>query len=234
MKKYTDFFYTREEKSKRIAAQAVLGLVFEKHPQIQSVVDVGCGSGLWLDVALKAGVKVVQGFDGFWIDEKSLLLPKEFFQQVDLNEPLPETTRYDLAISLEVAEHLLPESAESFVAQLAGLSDQVLFSAAIPNQGGVNHFNEQWASYWVGLFEAQGYWVHDFIRPTLWCDENIPFYYRQNILFFSRVEEGSLTAENRAMPINVVHPVLFDKATSPSIKISFNLLCKAIKRRLRF
>lgn len=55
--------------------------------------------------------------------------------------------RFDLAMTIEVAEHLTPVRADSFVEDLTRLSDVVLFSAAIPAQGGINHVNEQWQSY---------------------------------------------------------------------------------------
>ena len=95
------------------------------------------------------------------------------------------TRRYDLAISIEVAEHIEPGNAEEFVRLLTGLSDTVLFSAAIPGQGGTGHVNEQWPEYWAALFRASGYGAMDCLRTKIWDDAQIPFWYRQNCLIFA-------------------------------------------------
>ena len=60
--------------------------------------------------------------------------------------------KFDLAISLEVAEHLKSSSSEDFVQSLTTLAPMILFSAAIPHQGGLHHINEQWLEYWGDLF----------------------------------------------------------------------------------
>jgi hypothetical protein len=61
----------------------------------------------------------------------------------NLEATLPLRERFDLAMSLEVAEHLTPGRAESFIQELCGVSDCVLFGAAIPGQGGTNHIHER-------------------------------------------------------------------------------------------
>jgi hypothetical protein len=65
----------------------------------------------------------------------------ERFLPHDIATPLPEhlVGRFDLAVCLEVAEHLPPERAESFIRELCDLAPVVLFSAAIPGQGGTGH-----------------------------------------------------------------------------------------------
>ena len=73
--------------------------------------------------------------------------------------------KYDLAISLEVAEHLSPSRSCGFIDDLTNLSDVVLFSAAIPMQGGTNHINEQPISYWANLFLERGFVPISCIRP---------------------------------------------------------------------
>ena len=64
--------------------------------------------------------------------------------------------KFDLVLSLEVAEHLPSECAEAFVESLVNLGPVILFSAAIPYQGGENHVNEQWPEYWVGVLSGEG------------------------------------------------------------------------------
>lgn len=93
----------------------------------------------------------------------------------DLSEDPRLTKKYDLAISLEVVEHLSSESANMFIACFTNMSDIVLFSAAIPGQGGENHINEQWPEYWSGLFNERGYVGLNFARRRVWNDRRIPF-----------------------------------------------------------
>jgi hypothetical protein len=134
--------------------------------------------------------------------------------------------RFDLAVCLEVAEHLPASSAEAFVKFLTGLAPVVLFSAAIPGQGGTNHINEQFLSYWVKLFSQSGYHPLDVIRPIIWNDERVPFWYRQNIILFAndsdetwsgllkKVTMGSdieFMERLFSSPIDAIHPELYKK-----------------------
>lgn len=216
MEQYTKKFYQRRHQKTAYSAETILSILLEKIPEINSAADIGCGVGTWLSVLENMGVSTVLGIEGNWVDEELLVIPKESFQQMDLSKMETPSQRYDLAISLEVAEHLPPESAEDFVSRLTELSDYILFSAAIPGQGGKNHVNEQWQEYWVKLFRDRGYNVHDFIRPRIWEDERIPFWYRQNILFFSKssksatVSHSSNQLEMGSM-LNAVHPNLYLK-----------------------
>lgn len=109
-----------------------------------SAVDFGCRGGSWLSVFRDLGVETVYGIDGDWVDVSQLRIPVECFHAVALDGPLSLPSRFDLAICLEVAEHLPPERVMSFIGELCAAAPVVLFSAAIPHQGGVNHVNKQW------------------------------------------------------------------------------------------
>ena len=187
---YTEKFYRKRMDEKLIySADRMLSMVLERLPPVNSVVDVGCGLGTWLLIFLKLQNQRadILGIDGPWMDPDLLVIPQDSFLAVDLSLETPRIERkYDLAISLEVAEHLPPEKAEEFISFLTDISDFVLFSAAIPFQGGTNHFNEQWQGYWADLFEQKGYVPIDFIRPGLWNDDKISFHYRQNTILYSR------------------------------------------------
>ena len=138
------------------SARVILNILF-KHYNPKSIVDVGCGSGSWLKVAGEMGVNSLTGIEGSWLNEEMLLSDEIELITHDLSNPLPYLKKYDLAISLEVAEHLPEKRAESFIKYLCNLSKVVLFSAAIPNQGGDHHINEQWQSYWYGIFRDNNY-----------------------------------------------------------------------------
>jgi Methyltransferase domain len=164
----------------------------------KTVVDVGCGEGLWGKAFESAGCEVL-GLDGHSVP----VIPA---QSVDLTDVLPTFERlFDLAVCLEVAEHLPPERAETFIAELCGLSDTVLFSAAVPGQGGTGHLNEQWPPHWALLFQANGFTCNDKLRWDIWSDGRVCWWYRQNIFVASRwrCDGHDLKASS---PRSVIHP----------------------------
>lgn len=236
---YTEEFYLKMmDESLVYSADRVLSVVLPKLPTINSVIDVGCGLGTWLVSLsrLKSRQVDIFGIDGPWLDPNLLVIPKDSFQAVDLSSKMPRIERrYDFAISLEVAEHLPPEKAEEFISFLAGLSDFVLFSAAIPFQGGTNHFNEQWQDYWAELFKQRGYIAVDFIRPAVWNDEKIPFHYRQNTILYSkegRIKEINLPSLLDGKMLSISHPECYTTHARPGVKRAFRMFRASISRSI--
>jgi SAM-dependent methyltransferase len=182
-----DFFEDNLESWRR-SARAIIPKVIQLISP-NSVVDVGCGIGIWLSVFAENGVNDLRGFDGEYIEHQRLLIDRAHFVATDLSRPFKIDRRYDLSVCLEVAEHLPESSGTGLVDALTGASSIVLFSAAPPGQGGVEHINEQWPWYWQKLFEKRGYQMFDPIRPQIRDDESIAWWYRQNIVLFAN-EEG--------------------------------------------
>jgi SAM-dependent methyltransferase len=148
----------------------------------RSVVDVGCGLGAWLAVFSEHCVYDVVGLDGPWVDQKLLEIDAAFFRVADLGEPLALGRRFDLALCLEVAHLLEPSLAERLVLSLASLSDVVVFSAAIPGQGGLGHVNEQWPEFWAELFAEQSYVATDPFRSRVWEEPDVKWWFAQNTI----------------------------------------------------
>jgi SAM-dependent methyltransferase len=203
------------------SAEEIVPLVLKLIPA-RTVVDVGCGEGAWLSVFRKNGVLDVLGVDGDYVHRDTLQIPQEQFQAADLSKPLQVGRKFDLAVSLEVAEHLPPECAATFVESLTRLAPVILFSAAIPFQGGNHHVNEQWPDKWAGLFQEHGYRVVDCIRKRVWQNDAVEYWYAQNALLFVRsdVLEGnkSLALElERTNPsqLRLVHPRKYLELASP-------------------
>lgn len=209
---YTAEFFEQLRDGCSRSAEVIVPIILQLLP-VRSAIDVGCGEGVWLSVFRKLGVEDVFGIDGDYIARTALKIPETCFRAADLSAPLSLDRTFDLAVSLEVAEHLTPESAPGFVESLTRLAPAVLFSAAIPFQGGTNHVNEQWPEYWAELFRRHGYLAVDTIRRRIWRNSAVESWYAQNTLLFVRPEllerHPMLQAESeRTDPdqLSVIHP----------------------------
>jgi hypothetical protein len=183
-------------------------------------------------------VSSICGVDGAWTDQSQLLIPRKNFKVQDLSKPFDLGQRFDVAISLEVAEHVAPEHSMQFVENLTQHSDIVLFGAAIPFQGGFRHINERWQSYWASLFASQGYQCFDPFRSQIWQREEVSVWYRQNMLLYLRRERQDLISRIKnyldlnhipEMPIDVVHPERYQAIASYS-QIAFRPLMRKLPR----
>jgi SAM-dependent methyltransferase len=209
---YTKSFYEGHRNGVTRSAEVIVPLVLKLLP-VRTVVDVGCGDGSWLSVFRKLGVDDVLGIDGDYVTPDLLQIPQDRFRAVDLTKPFSLGRVFDLAISLEVAEHLPAESASAFVESLTRQAPLVLFSAAIPKQGGNHHLNEQWPDYWAKLFQRHGYLPIDFLRRRIWQNDAVDWWYTQNALLFAQaklVENNALLKAEfeRTNPtqLSLVHP----------------------------
>jgi len=179
------------------------------------VVDVGCGVGTRLAAAQELGVDEILGIDGDYVDRSTLLIARKNFCARDLSQPFCVDRVFDLAISLEVAEHLPASSADGFVQSLVSLSPVILFSAAVPAQTGTNHINEQWQTWWIERFRKFSFLPVDCIRRRIWNDPLVEWWYAQNILLMVRedyLRSSALLLEEftkSAGPFAIVHPRAF-------------------------
>jgi SAM-dependent methyltransferase len=186
-KPYTADFYLSQQEGSLKSAEEIVPLVVELLKP-KSVIDIGCGVGAWLSVFKKLGIVDILGVDGGWVNRELLKIPPDNFMVLDLTNPLRLQRQFDLVMSLEVAEHLPIEYAKQFVKSLTDLGPVVLFAAAIPQQGGADHLNEQWPDYWATLFKERGYGAIDCIRKHIWDSDNIKYWYAQNMLLFVKLE----------------------------------------------
>lgn len=181
---YDADFYRYQGAGSLRSARLVVAALRQRLPlAVRSVVDLGCGAGGWLAAWKEQGCEVC-GVDGDYVAREALLIGADEFRAHDLTRELALGRRFDLAQCLEVAEHLPPAAAPVLVASLCRHADLVLFSAAPPGQGGEHHVNERPYGYWRELFAAQGFAMHDPLRPGLLADARILPWYRYNTFLY--------------------------------------------------
>jgi SAM-dependent methyltransferase len=222
-KDYNDDFHKIHFQNSINSANELVPL-FLNYFKPKSVLDIGCGLGTWLSVFEQNECDVV-GIDGDYINIQDLVFDKSKFVSHDLNSSFNLKKKFDLAISLEVAEHILPENAKIFIDSICLHSDVVLFSAAIPGQEGTLHYNEQYSNYWIEIFSKNGYQCIDFLRYKIWKNEKISWWYRQNILVFIKESEINnlnyqlLTFEKTQNPNTYIHPFLYEYKNQKAIQL---------------
>lgn len=212
---YTREYYKRIQEGSLQSAREVVPLLLSLI-QPKNILDVGCGTGAWLSVFKEQGIEDIWGVDGEDFGSATLLFDKERFIELDLSRSFQMCQKFDLVMSLEVAEHLPPEQAGIFIQSLVKISPVVLFSAAIPGQGGLNHVNEQWPVYWAGLFQSHGYLCIDCLRKKIWNNSKVKFWFRQNMFLYVKQEYlktyPSLAIQyepGQDAPLSLVHPELY-------------------------
>ncbi len=243
--RYNQAFYENQVAGSSSSASAILESLFE-HYQPHSMLDIGCGRGTWLASAEKLGVSILHGIDGPWNKASDLLSKKIAFNPVDMEGEIPINQRYDLSISVEVAEHLSKRRAIDFVNTLCKGADVVLFGAAVICQGGENHINEQRQSYWLELFGDKGFRCFDIIRPKVWNDPRVMPWYRQNTLVYVNKTRDDLinkfTDVENSPIIDIIHPEMFenrvkyyrDMLNNPSARICAGILKSFLSSKIGF
>lgn len=176
----------------------------------ESILDVGCGTGTWLKVFKDSGVSNIYGIDGANVNPDQLLISESEFIEKDLREQFSLGKTFDLVLSLEVAEHLPEAVSTIFVESLCRHGVTILFSAAIPRQGGQNHLNEQWPEYWAAKFKQFGFTGYDIVRPLIWNSEDVFYWYKQNMIVFSKKDLSQNVQPVRGVR-SYVHPVQFEE-----------------------
>jgi len=227
---YSGQFYAAQVDGSASSARVVVPLVLSLLP-VRSVIDIGCGVAPWAAEFLSNGVPEVRGIDGEYVDRSQLRIPPDRFSARDLTKPLQFDRTFDLAVCLEVAEHLPESRASGLVVDLTSLAPCVLFSAAVPGQGGTHHINEQYLPYWIDLFQRQGYEGIDPIRPRILGNNAVEWFYQQNTVMFV-APKRPLLARGFPQPQTFIHQHLYERPLT--LREVLNAFPSSIHRSIRF
>ena len=232
MKFYNNRFYANTKRATVNSAEALVPLIIDLlHPK--SVVDVGCAAGTWLAVYRRLGVPDIFGVDTGYAKTDMMEIPADLFLAQDLENPFRLSRTFDLVTSLEVAEHLPEKSAGDFVDSLVRLGPVILFSAAIPFQGGSHHLNEQWPEYWGERFAARGYVPVDCLRVKLWDNPAVAWWYAQNLILYVKRDHLETQPHLKRLmsacdqPAALIHPRRY-MATADLASVPFRRLVRAL------
>lgn len=195
--KYTASYYKRISEGSARSAKHVFEALKKIGVNPKSVLDVGCGAGAWVQpnikwVGIDSGIPKKALFEG--VEYLECDLGKLFdWQQPSKEKEVSEVIyrKAELTICLEVVEHLPIQVAKNLVKYLTLTSEKILFSAAIPNQGGTGHVNEQWQSHWEKLFNDNGFGAAE-KQPDIRNNPEIEMYYRQNIVLYEKGGKGKV------------------------------------------
>ena len=215
---YDEEWYSSLTQESLISARMYIDHLW-KYIRPDCVLDVGCGRGVWLKAWHEKGSSLLIGLDGYWNRQENMIESSVRFEAIDLNQFYTVFRKVDVAMSLEVAEHLKPESARTFVGCLTNASDVVLFGAAFPGQGGINHINEQPHTYWARIFLDNDFVPFDVFRPLFWTEERVSFWYRQNTFLYARkysAAYANLVSKGLTPMVDIgfmdaVHPCLYER-----------------------
>lgn len=178
-----DLYYDTIEAEETPQAQRLAVYLLDEW-DFETIADVGCGTGLYLKPFHDAG-KIVKGFELSQEAVDRAVAPNVY--QWDITQTpirLHCESPFDLTLCLEVFEHIDAQDMPMALDNLTWTSDMIIFSAAIPGQGGDGHINLQPKDYWRGAFAVFGFyedeidteWLVDSMRQGYhmgWFTQNV-------------------------------------------------------------
>lgn len=199
---YTKKFYEDQMAGSIRSARIIAPIVCEVLT-INSVLDLGCGVGTWLRAFAECGADRLIGLDGEYVPQDKMLIDISNFKPINISslDSLPKDL--DLCVCMEVLEHLPHKVGKKIVRLLTEAAPAILFSAAIPGQGGTNHINERWHHEWHQEFSKHDFSVFDIVRPRVYHETDVEPWYRQNAFLY--INEKRLRSKTRILNLSTNH-----------------------------
>lgn len=151
---YDASFY-EETRERKLESFRRVAAILARHLAFDTVLDIGCGTGLLIAELKKIGKDVL----GCEISEAAISgAPRDVTVfQADAARPIRVNRRFDLVVCIEVAEHIQRRHSRRLVENCTSLGGQICFTAAPAGQGGVGHINLRPHSFWIELFARRGF-----------------------------------------------------------------------------
>lgn len=168
-------------------------------PGVRSVVDFGCGTGVYVSEWRRLGLDAL----GFEYSERARRIAKERMgvevEAFDLEVFAGAGRGFDLSTSFEVAEHLPPDVGERLVDVCCRSAPVVVFSAAHPGQPGQGHIHLRPKAFWIERFAARGFRFEDGATSRLEAELRRSLsrglWLADNVAVFERVSPGAAARE---------------------------------------
>jgi hypothetical protein len=156
---YTTAFHKAIENDE-IPQAGRLGVYIKRYIAPNCFYDFGCSTGIYLkEVQINQPTIHSIGFEFSEDAVKNAVCPNVV--QKDLTVPLELTyVPNTLGLCLEVLEHIDDAHWKPVLENITNLCDRVIFSAAVPGQGGTGHINCRPKIDWIKRFHELG-WVVD-------------------------------------------------------------------------
>jgi len=124
---------------------------------LESIIDFGCGLGSYLEGAIKGKTKKIFGVDiGYEISKE--FIPEymhRFIVKGHVGRKL-DYGKWDCALSIEVAEHLLPEEEDVFVTNIINASSRLIVLTAAFSYSYLHLNAGKMKEYWAKKFTDLG------------------------------------------------------------------------------
>lgn len=158
-----------------------------------SVVDFGCGPGVYLKEFEKKGIKIL-GIDGSIYAKNNSVINKEKIIIKDFRKEINLNKKFDMAICFEVAEHMEKKFSNMLVKNITKCMDIIIFTAAKIGQGGMDHINEQTPEFWMNIFNKNGFRFEKKISEEMkkrMKEKNVVWWIPENLMVFKRINRKS-------------------------------------------
>lgn len=188
---YHDSYFANDVEPAAARASRVIVESIVRDFRPATVLDLGCGTGALLAEFATRGVKVTG------LEYSDAGIERATRRGIDVRrfdvryDGVSHLGRFDVVCCTEVAEHVPARFADRLVESLAALGPTVVFTAATPGQGGVDHVNEQPHSYWIAKFRARGLELNrdtSAAWQTDWHGAGIQDWYWKNVMVFESAE----------------------------------------------
>ncbi len=157
-----------------------------------SVLDLGCGVGSYLEGFLNAGCKDLLGIELNFSKAKKYIVDNisSFIKKGDATIDLNLNRKFDCVISFEVGEHIEPDGTEIFIDNLTWYSNKyIILTAAPPGQRGTGHINLRNRDFWVKAIVSKGFlYQEDLVKKyrRAWKKFNVRKYIINNLMIFKK------------------------------------------------